>query len=254
MIVVTNALGHQIPVDFWKFPAGEVGVRVIPKNLPDQLTVSVTEDYSSETIMQLLMLSDALRRANRNVTLTLSIPYLPYSRQDRVCSEGESSGKALIIKLLKYSYNKIVTFDAHSDTHSGYYDNIQQDVEELVSHHKATALVFPDKGAKDKYYKLLPNELKCELKILYGTKFRNELGEITDYKVSDIGKLTKDDVVLVIDDICDGGRTFIELAKVLPKVKKKILHVSHGIFSKGVEVLTWHYDEIFAENKVKSHV
>ena len=103
MIVVTNALGHQIPVDFWKFPAGEVGVRVTPKNLPDQITVSVTEDYSSETIMQLLMLSDALRLANRNVTLTLSIPYLPYSRQDRVCSEGESSGKALIIKLLKYS-------------------------------------------------------------------------------------------------------------------------------------------------------
>ena len=254
MIVVTNALGHQIPVDFWKFPAGEVGVRVISKNLPDQLTVSVTEDYSSETIMQLLMLSDALRRANRNVTLTLSIPYLPYSRQDRVCSPGEANGKSVIITLLKDAYNKIVTFDAHSDKYSGFYDNVLQDVEELVSHHKATALVFPDKGAKDKYYKLLPNELKCELKILYGTKVRNELGEITDYKISDIDKLTKDEVVLVIDDICDGGRTFIELAKVLPKVKKKILHVSHGIFSKGVEVLTEHYDEIFAENKVKSHV
>lgn len=251
MIVVTNALGYQVPVDFWKFPAGEVGVRVIPKNLPDQLTVSVTEDYSSEAIMQLLMLSNALRNANCNVTLTLSIPYLPYSRQDRVCSPGEANGKAVIISLLKTAYNKIVTLDAHSDTCSGYYDNVQQNVEELVSHHKATALVFPDEGAKDKYYKLLSNS---ELKILYGTKVRNELGEITDYKVSDIDKLNKDDVVLVIDDICDGGRTFIELAKVLPKVKKKILHVSHGIFSKGVEVLTEHYDEIFAENKVKSHV
>lgn len=254
MITVTNALGHQIPVDFWKFPAGEVGVRVIPKNLPDRLTVTVSEDYSSETIMQLLMLSNALRNANTKVSLTLSIPYLPYSRQDRVCSYGEANSKTVLLGLLTKSYNTIVTFDCHSEKLEGYYDNVQQDVEELVSHHKATALVFPDKGAKDKYYKLLPNTLKCELKILYGTKVRNESGKITDYKVSDVDKLSKDDVVLVIDDICDGGRTFIELAKVLPEVKKKILHVSHGIFSQGVEVLTKHYDEVFADNKVKSHV
>jgi ribose-phosphate pyrophosphokinase len=49
----------------------------------------------------------------------------------------------------------------------------------------------------------------------------------------------KDKHVIIVDDICDGGRTFIELAKVLKsnKVKNITLFVTHGIFSKGVDAL-----------------
>ena len=45
--------------------------------------------------------------------------------------------------------------------------------------------------------------------------------------------------VLIVDDICDGGRTFCEASKLLKKEFGCVVHlyVSHGIFSRGLEPL-----------------
>ena len=46
--------------------------------------------------------------------------------------------------------------------------------------------------------------------------------------------------VVVVDDICDGGRTFIELLKASPTLdcgKSLSLFVTHGIFSQGTKPL-----------------
>lgn len=50
----------------------------------------------------------------------------------------------------------------------------------------------------------------------------------------------KKQTICIVDDICDGGRTFIEAAKLLQRLEPKEIHlyVSHGIFSKGLKVLT----------------
>jgi ribose-phosphate pyrophosphokinase len=55
----------------------------------------------------------------------------------------------------------------------------------------------------------------------------------------------------VIDDLCDGGGTFIGIAQELRKAgitQPLYLYVSHGIFSKGLEVLFQHFDQIFTTN------
>ena len=53
---------------------------------------------------------------------------------------------------------------------------------------------------------------------------------------------------IIVDDICDGGRTFIELGKIIRKdYDRLILCVTHGIFSKGVEPLDV-FDEIYSTN------
>ncbi|MNQ12726.1 ribose-phosphate pyrophosphokinase [compost metagenome] len=56
--------------------------------------------------------------------------------------------------------------------------------------------------------------------------------------------------VLVVDDICDGGRTFTELAKVLKQydLGSLSLYITHGIFSAGVEVLTNVFDKVYTMN------
>ena len=59
------------------------------------------------------------------------------------------------------------------------------------------------------------------------------------------------DTFFVVDDICDGGRTFIELGKAIRDTKsnaKLVLCVTHGIFSKGKEVLKPMFDEILCIN------
>lgn len=69
------------------------------------------------------------------------------------------------------------------------------------------------------------------MKILYG--------HITDYKIYSNGFDMTNKKLLVIDDICDGGGTFVLLANELKKHNptRFSLFVTHGIFSKGVEVL-----------------
>jgi ribose-phosphate pyrophosphokinase len=60
----------------------------------------------------------------------------------------------------------------------------------------------------------------------------------------------RDHNFLIVDDICDGGRTFIELAKVLrPLTNGSIfLYVTHGIFSQGLDVFKGVIDHIYTAN------
>ena len=81
--------------------------------------------------------------------------------------------------------------------------------------------------------------------IIYAQKVRNsQTGEIVETR------LEKEAIAqdcIIVDDICDGGRTFIELAKVLKSkgAKDIYLYVTHGIFSKGIEVLREHFNHIY---------
>lgn len=80
-------------------------------------------------------------------------------------------------------------------------------------------------------------------------KKRNvKTGEITETTVH-IDDLNGKDCYIV-DDICDGGRTFIEIAKVLRRKNsgKIILMVSHGFFTKGKSVILKHIDSIFTQS------
>ena len=65
--------------------------------------------------------------------------------------------------------------------------------------------------------------------------------------------LTDIEHFIIIDDICDGGRTFIELAKEIRKQTDKPIYliVTHGIFSAGFEKLSDELDGIFCTNSVK---
>jgi hypothetical protein len=56
---------------------------------------------------------------------------------------------------------------------------------------------------------------------------------------------------VIIDDICDGGRTFIELAKaILDKVPdaKIYLIVTHGLFTSGFDQLNEYFEKVFTTN------
>jgi len=55
---------------------------------------------------------------------------------------------------------------------------------------------------------------------------------------------------IIVDDICDGGRTFITLSRKLKEqgAAKVLLYVTHGIFSQGVDVLKGYIDQIFTTN------
>jgi ribose-phosphate pyrophosphokinase len=72
---------------------------------------------------------------------------------------------------------------------------------------------------------------------------------LDEESMRDISQSTGD--ILIIDDLCDGGKTFIEEAKYLKKLfpdKKLYLQVTHAIFSKGINVVADHFERIFCTN------
>lgn len=72
----------------------------------------------------------------------------------------------------------------------------------------------------------------------------------TFYITKDTGPLCKKDYI-IIDDICDGGATFINIAKEIKKAyscNHIYLIVTHGIFSKGFYELCDYFDGIYCTN------
>lgn len=244
MIKVTDIMGNIYPIKLWTFSAGEVGVRLLSK-IPEKVIVKWTHDYSAIMQMQVLMLGNAINNAGSSAELVT--PYLPYSRQDRVCAKGEASAKSEFLHLLNISYTKIHTEDCHSNAYNKGYNDVKLDVDAVLDdfYPEATVVVFPDKGAKEKYKTKRPS--------VHGIKTRDtNTGNITNYELSN--ELSNDDIIVVIDDICDGGKTFVELGKLLPKDAEKYLYVTHGIFSKGFKELNNYYSTIYCKNRIQSHV
>jgi ribose-phosphate pyrophosphokinase len=109
------------------------------------------------------------------------------------------------------------------------------------------ALIAPDAGAEKKIHEVAKSISSDDFTpdIYCACKLRDtKTGRITATTFHGDVERRK---VLIVDDICDGGRTFIELAKVLQdKGSKEIyLYVTHGIFSKGLEPLKLYFKQIY---------
>lgn len=275
MSVKVYANGHPIPSTSFVFAGGEVQVKVDNYESPEVYIEAVIN--SSDTLMELFMMTDAVRRWNPAVKITLEMGYVPYARQDRVMQPGEAlSIKVLCDLINSQKYDRVIIWDPHSDVTPALLNNcfILSQAKTLNDHlpfgheyHKKgvsfsefpqliqvrdafvkeTILVSPDAGAVKKVGDVAKT---CGFsQIVRADKTRDaKTGAITGTTVYSGHVGAKN--FLIVDDICDGARTFIELAKVLRPLTdaKIILYVTHGIFSKGLEVMRGIIDEVYCAN------
>lgn len=223
------------------FPSGcEVHIKFPP--FKSTTAVITTRIKSSDDVMKLLMATDALKRSGVK-EMELFMPYLPYARQDRQMVKGEPLSLKVFADLINsLNFQNVVVYDVHSEVSSALINNI-----EVVSNHKFVSevlkddseyyIVSPDAGAYKKIFKLCQH-LKYQDEIIMCNKIRDvSNGAIRSMTVSHDDLKKKN--CYIIDDICDGGGTFIQLAHELKNrnAGKINLIVSHGIFSKGIDAL-----------------
>lgn len=239
-------------IDFeaFTFSGGEPHIK-IKTNLAQETEVSVTTRIRSFNDFGILLCAiDALQRIQVE-KINVFIPYFPAARQDRVMVSGEALTVKVYANILNgLSLKSVTIFDPHSEVTPAVLDRCQ-----VISNHgfinqvlkilkKDVLLVAPDGGALKKIYKL--SEFLGGLPVLECSKKRNvKNGELEGFKVYEEDLKQKD--CLVIDDICDGGGTFLGLAKELKKKNAGNLYlaVSHGIFNRGIEALQEYYTRIF---------
>ena len=260
------------PVDFSTFPGGEVYLKEIhfpPTVYVDRATIwAVILD--SDGFFALAQLKDYLDRNHigRPRHVTLKLPYLPYARQDRV-KPGVVANQSLSLKVFcnmlnSLNFDEVILTDPHSTVGPALVNNAQVITRaQIVGHRfrygqsfkrfnpKTAVLVSPDAGALQATLDIA-QALKVENPVLIGSKQRDmATGNITGTALLSTQDTPPKSHYFVFDDICDGGRTFTELAKAIrhrdPKAASINLYVTHGLFSKGKEELELHFDEIIAE-------
>lgn len=236
----------------FNFSGGECHVQ-IDHIIISELTRIDAYVYSADDIMGLIMTVDAVRQIYASTLIDLYIPYLPYARQDRVCNPGEAFGALVMADLInRLECNHVYVMDPHSSvsvqalSQCVVIEQAQIIKESVLSDfimNKKLALVSPDKGARIKTKKVADTLLIKD--IFYCSKVRDSAtGKITH---SSVDGIVHGRDLIILDDICDGGRTFTELAKILKAqgAKELYLYVTHGIFSKGLEILRQDFKHVF---------
>jgi ribose-phosphate pyrophosphokinase len=245
--------GEEISFDSFCFSGGEPHIK-IHSALPSGAEVLITHRIRSFNDLGLLCMAvDALRRCGVQ-HIELFIPYFPGARQDRVMVPGEPLSVKVYADLINnLALRRVYVFDPHSDVAPALlqrcmvlqnHDFIREVLQHIGS---PVALVAPDGGAFKKIFSLsaaleIPELVTC------GKSRDVATGQLTRFQV--FADDLKGQDCLIVDDICDGGSTFIGLADALRghNAGRLFLAVSHGIFSRGIAPLRPHFDTIFCTN------
>lgn len=249
------------------FSGGEPNFRILDIKLAK--TITITHRINSFNDLGLLAIAvDAIKRHEYPVEkINLFLPYFPGARQDRVCNPGEALTVKVYANMInRMGFAKVTVFDPHSDGVGIALDKpviidnhafVNMAIQDIVKKHtkgKVPTVICPDAGANKKIVALMKtlkpakdySMIKCD-------KTRDlETGKLSGFEVYS-GNLAKRPCVIV-DDICDGGGTFMGLAE---ELKKKdagdlFLVVSHGIFSRGFEDLGQTFKHIYYTDSIRN--
>jgi len=248
--------GKEIQFESFTFSGGEPHLKINP-NFNTEESVTITHRLNSFNDLGLLCLAlDALKRMQVKIA-DLYIPYFPAARQDRVMIKGEPLSVKVYADIINsLGFKKVIVFDAHSEVTPAVLNNC-----EVITNHKfiaevidkignETILISPDGGALKKIHKV--SEFLGGIEVVECSKSRNvKTGKLSGFKVYADDLQGRD--CLIVDDICDGGGTFIGLADELKNKNagKLYLAVSHGIFSKGFDELGKSFEKIYTTNSFK---
>lgn len=228
---------------------------------------------NAEDLLMIVCATQALRNLKVK-EIHLYTPYIMGLRSDRLFQEGGNRYiKDIIAPILNaQNFESVTCIDPHSDVAENCINNlvkisnfdlIKDTIHELRpigkgfnDYLKNIILVSPDAGASKKIYKVA-EQIGYKGDIITCSKNRIIDGSIDKTIVPlALGAGHGDKDMIIIDDICDGGATFINIAKEIKEYErlgfaKKIniyLIITHGIFSAGFEELNKYFDGIYCTN------
>ncbi len=252
-----------------QFPDGQQTVDLIDWPLLTATDEGVTVRSRLNTFKDLELIIcavAAIRDIKPNREIGLYVPYFIGARSDRKFTEGGVNYlKQVICPIINsLKLTNVVVLDPHSDVLEACLDNYTKvdnhlvvkyalkDIDNKDGARSRICLVSPDAGAYKKIFDVakefdIPN-------IITANKVRDlKTGKIlrTEIPVLDQHADLK---YVIVDDICDGGRTFVELAKAIKDGRptaKVYLVVTHGIFSAGFEELNKLFERIYCTNSYR---
>ena len=202
----------------------------------DVFVVQPTSFPANDTLMELLITLDALRRSSAR-RVTAVIPYFGYARQDRkTASRSPISAKLVANLITEAGANRVLTMDLHAAQIQGFFDipvdNLYaaplytRDIQERYKG-RELMIVSPDVGGVLRA-RQIATRLNCDLAIIDKRRERAGHSEVMNV----IGDVTGRDCILV-DDLVDSGGTHCNAAEALIQhgARSVSAYVTHGVLS-----------------------
>jgi ribose-phosphate pyrophosphokinase len=258
---LTSLENSNIKYKISKFPDGQQSITLDKPLITQRLSmVLIKSRLNSFKDLELIITANQCLREFGIDDVNLYTPYFLGGRSDRKFGEGQTNYlKNVICPIINsQKFNKVVVMDPHSDVLEACLDNfVKIGNFELVEfaldniNDKNVTLISPDAGA---FKKIFDVATKFSIEnIITATKVRDmKTGNILHTDVPGIEQ-HNDVKYVIVDDICDGGRTFIEIAKTIHNVRptaKIYLVVTHGIFSAGFKSLFEYFEGIYCTNSI----
>lgn len=233
------------------FPDGEKHLKVDELNPKEsvEITCRIT---NSDDLFLLMQLSDIVQRKELVVS-RLNITYLMGMRCDRLFSMNESFTLKIIANVIN-SFNAVsVYIDEPHSSRTRMLINQCCDRNITVPFIKEKlgryTICLPDEGAYRRY-----GRCSADSYILCEKKRDVETGKLSGFTIADICFYENNNGIVVIDDLCDGGGTFIGIAELLKKElapKELILVVTHAVQEAGIKRVAEVYDKVYITNSYR---
>ena len=236
---------HNPPecVELYHMPDGQPHVKLNGFSL--QIPSIIARFKSFSDLFTVAVVNDAFKE--QGIPTELVLPYVPGARQDR-----RPDGESLTIKIIadfinRMEFSVVRVLHPHSDVtialinHCRIIDHVPF-VEKAIKHCNADFIVVPDLGAskESRLYE------RFGLPMVQCTKVRDtKTGSLSGFRVIDE---IPDGHGIMVDDICDGGGTFLGLKKEFGNTLS--LYTTHGLYSKGSKRLTSEFSNVYCTNSV----
>ncbi|AKO60976.1 ribose-phosphate pyrophosphokinase [Pseudoalteromonas phage H101] len=269
-MITVSADNKDIPVNMVEFSDGAITFKL--DSLPDQpryiwiVVDPSTPVYRVREEISLLCscIENFYGEVIANMKVYLSLEYLPHARADRVFEKGNPSPLYdFLVWLDNIRFSKIFVNDIHNAKILEEYrvDNLieksqLQCFKESLSYDFNTdydIILSPDKGSREKA-RTIAEHLEVEI---YNCEKERDVstGKIIR-SVLPVGVDFSGKKVLIPDDLCDGGYTFIKLAELLKEsgAKQVDLYVTHLIAAKGLDNFKGLIDNIYCYQTVGCYI
>ncbi len=203
----------------------------------DVFIIQSTSFPTNDHLMELLIITDALRRASAR-RITAVIPYFGYARQDRKPAARTPISAKLVANIIAHAgVDRVLTLDLHAGQIQGFFDiptdnlfaapTLARDIKEHLEGDRM--VVSPDVGGVVRA-RALAKRIDASLAIV--DKRRERPGESEVMNI--IGDVTGRSCILV-DDIVDSGGTLVNAADALLAngAKEVSAYITHGVLSGG---------------------
>lgn len=233
-----------------RFPDGEVQITLGEFTRKDTIKV-MCRITNAEELFLVKQVFDILDR--NDMVYDVFISYLMGMRRDRVMDFNRPFTLKIVADILKSSKaREFEILEPHSGRTYHEFGTYEKSLPEVLNRLDGYQIVIPDAGAKERYEDVFFYSYPADT--IFCSKMRDiETGKILSIQV-DNPEVISDRPMMLLDDLCDGGGTFLGIAEAIRAIKpdaKLNINIVHAVNGVGLQRLSGAFDHVYITNSYK---